>query len=98
MDKVVEAHYNGGAVDVSIRKGEGVPLEELNSDLNEYKFDWSQEVDGAKVACHGYEEGLANFIEWEYEGCSYNVWCISTGEGNIGMTEEEVAAMVGGIN
>ena len=98
MDKVVEAHYNGGEVGVSIRKGEGVPLKDLNSDLNEYKFDWTQEVQGITIACHGYEDGIANFIEWEYENCSYNVWCISTGDGNIGMSESEVAAMVGGIN
>ena len=98
MDKVVEAHYNGGEVGVSIRKGEGVPLKDLNPDLNEYKFDWTQEVQGITIACHGYEDGIANFIEWEYENCSYNVWCISTGDGNIGMSESEVTAMVGGIN
>lgn len=98
MDKIVEAHYNGGEVGVSIRKGEGVPLKDLNADLNEYKFDWTQEVQGINVACHGYEDGIANFIEWEYENCSYNVWCISTGDGNIGMSESEVSAMVEGIN
>ena len=98
MDKIVEAHYNGGEVGVTIRKGQGIALKDLNADLNEYKADWDQEVQGIKIACHGYEKGTANFIEWEYEDCAYNVWCVSTGDGNIGMNEEEVAAMVEAIN
>ena len=98
MDKVAQAHYDGGDVSLSIRKGEGVPLEELSADLNEYKFDWTQQVGNVKVTCHGYEENIANFLEWEYDGCSYNVWCMSTKEGNIGMTADEVAALVSAID
>ncbi|ACV22185.1 Uncharacterised protein [Slackia heliotrinireducens] len=97
MDGVAQADYDGGGIAVSIRKGEGVALEDLSADLNEYQFDWTQDVDGVEVACHGYEEGIANFLEWETEDCSYNVWCVSTAEGNLGMNEDEVAAMVAGI-
>ena len=98
MDNVAEAHYDGGDVSISIRKGEGVPIDELSADLNEYNFEWTQNVGNITITCHGYEEGLANFLEWEYKDCSYDVWCISTKEGNIGMTSEEVAAMVAAIN
>ena len=97
MDKVVEAHSDGGGISCSIRKGEGVSLEDLSADLNEYKFDWTQDVDGIQVACHGYEEGIANFLEWEANGCSYDVWCMSTGEGNLGMNADEIYAMVTSI-
>lgn len=97
MENVAEANYDGGDICASIRKGEGVPLKELSADLNDYKFDWTQDVDGIQVACHGYEEEVANFLEWETEGCSYNVWCVSTTDGNLGMNADEVYAMVTGI-
>lgn len=97
MDNVSEANIDGGDVAVCIRKGEGVPLAELSADLNEYKSDWTQEVDGIKVTCHGYEDGIANFLEWENDSCSYDVWCVGVKGDNIGMTENEVAAMVAGI-
>ena len=61
------------------------------------KFDWTKDCDGIEVTCHGYEEGIANFLEWENEGCSYDVWCMSTGEGNLGMSDDEVYAMVTSI-
>lgn len=97
MENVAEANIDGGDVAVCIRKGEGVPLADLSADLNEYKSDWTQEVDGIKIACHGYEDGIANFLEWENSGCSYDVWCVGVKGDNIGMTEDEVAAMVAGI-
>ena len=98
MDNVAQAHYDGNGVSLSIRKGEGVPIEELSADLNEYKFDWTQNVGNIQVSCHGYEEGIANFLEWEYNNCSYDIWCMSTREGNIGMTSEEVAAIVAAVD
>ena len=97
MDKVVEAHSDGGGISCSIRKGEGVAIEDLSADLNEYKFDWTQDVDGIEVTCHGYEEGVANFLEWTVDDNSYDVWCMSTGEGNLGMNDDEVYAMVTAI-
>lgn len=97
MDKVVEAHSDGGGISCSIRKGEGVSLEDLSADLNEYKFDWTKDCDGIEVTCHGYEEGIANFLEWENDSCSYDVWCMSTGDGNLGMNDDEVLAMVTSI-
>lgn len=97
MDNVAEANYDGGEICASIRKGEGVSLEDLSADLNDYKFDWTQDVEGIEVACHGYEDGIANFLEWENEGCAYDVWCVSTGEGNLGMNADEVYAMVTSI-
>lgn len=97
MENVAQADYDGGEACASIRKGEGVPLKDLSADLNDYKFDWTQDCDGIEVACHGYEEGVANFLEWERDGSSYNVWCVSTGEDNVGMNESEVAAMVAGV-
>ena len=98
MDKVVQADYDGGEACASIRKGQGVKLKDLSADLNDYKADWTQEVQGIEITCHGYEKGTANFLEWTYEDCAYNVWCVSTGDGNIGMNEKEVAAMVEAIN
>ena len=97
MDKVVEATFDGGSISCAIRKGEGVSLEDLSADLNEYKFDWTQAVDGIEVTCHGYEEGVANFLEWTVDDNSYDVWCMSTGEGNLGMNADEVYAMVTSI-
>ncbi len=97
MDNVAQADFDGGVISASIRKGEGVALEDLSADLNAYQFDWTQDVDGVQVACHGYEEGIANFLEWEANGCAYDVWCVSTGADNLGMTEAEVAAMVNAI-
>lgn len=98
MDMVAQADYDGGKACASIRKGQGVKLKDLSSDLNEYKYDWTQECQGIEITCHGYEKGVANFLEWTYEDCAYNVWCVSTGDGNIGMNEKEVAAMVESIN
>lgn len=97
MDNVVEAFFDGGAISCAIRKGEGVPLEDLSADLNEYKFDWTKDCNGIKVTCHGYEKDIANFLEWENGGCSYDVWCMSTGGDNLGMSDDEVYAMVTGI-
>jgi hypothetical protein len=74
-----------------------VAIEDLSADLNEYKFDWTQDVDGIEVTCHGYEEGVANFLEWTVDDNSYDVWCMSTGEGNLGMNADEVYAMVTSI-
>jgi len=98
MDNVAEAFYDGGEVSLLIRKGEGVPIEELSADLNEYSYDWTQNVGSIEVTCHGYEENVANFLEWEYDDCSYDVWCISTTGDNVGMTSEEVAAIVAAID
>lgn len=97
MDSVAEAHYDGGVVSVTVRKGEGVPLEELSADTSAYGFDWTQDCDGIEVTCHGYEDGVANFIEWESDGCSYDVWCMGTQGDTIGMTPDEVSAMVAGV-
>ena len=97
MENVAEANYDGGEACACVRKGEGVPLKDLSADLNDYKFDWTQDCDGIEVTCHGYEEGIANFLEWTRDDCSYDVWCVSTSEDNIGMNEEEVAAMVAGV-
>ena len=97
MDNVVEAHYNGDVVGLTVRKGEGIPVEELSSDTSDYGHDWTQDCNGIEVACHGYEDGVANFIEWENEGSSYDIWCVGTKEDNIGMSPEEVTAMVAGV-
>lgn len=98
MDHVAQADYDGGTICASIRKGEGVSIEDLSADLNAYNYDWTQDVDGIEVTCHGYEEGIANFLEWETDGCSYDVWCVSTREGNLGMSEGEVYDMVTSIH
>lgn len=97
MDHVAQADYDGDGICASIRKGEGVSLEDLSADLNQYNFDWVQDCEGIQVTCHGYEEGIANFLEWESEGCSYDVWCVSTKGGNLGMNADEVFAMVTSI-
>lgn len=97
MDKVVEANIDGEVVAVCIRKGEGVAIKDLSADKNDYKADWTQEVDGVKVTCHGYEKDIANFLEWEKDGCSYDVWCVGVKGENIGMNKDEVTAMVKGI-
>ena len=94
MDNVAQADYDGKGIAISIRKGEGVDIKDLSADLNDYKYDWTQDVDGLKVKCHGYEKDIANFLEWEYDGCSYDVWCVSTEGGNLGMSESEVYDMV----
>lgn len=97
MDHVVQADYDGDGICASVRKGEGVALADLSADLNLYNFDWVQDCDGVQVACHGYEEGVANFLEWEAYGCAYDVWCVSTKGGNLGMNPDEVYAMVTSI-
>lgn len=97
MDNVVQADYDGVTVACSIRKGEGVPIDELSADLNDYQFEWTQTVNGIEVTCHGYEENIANFLEWETDGCSYDVWCVGVQGDNIGMSESEVTAMVESI-
>lgn len=98
MDNVAEAVYDGKGIAISIRKGEGVPLEELSADTTGYTLKWTWEVDGIEVTCHGFELDVANFIEWEADGCSYDVWCMSTGAGILGMSEAEVAAMVNAVH
>ena len=97
MDNVADAHYDGEVVSVTVRKGEGVPLEDLSANTTDYGHEWTQNCDGIEVFCQGYEEGTANFIEWEADGCSYDVWCAGTHEDNIGMSPEEVTAMVAGV-
>lgn len=97
MGNVAQADYDGGGICASIRKGEGVAIEDLSSDLNDYLYEWTQDCDGTVVVCHGYEDGIANFLEWERDGCSYDVWCVSTKGGNLGMNADEVYAMVTSI-
>lgn len=97
MDHVAQADYDGGGICASIRKGEGVAIEDLSADLNDYLYEWTQECDGIVVSCYGYEDGIANFLEWEVDGCSYDVWCVSTEGGNLGMNADEVYAMVTSI-
>ncbi len=97
MDNIVEASFDGDVVGLVVRKGEGIPVEELSADATDYGHDWTQDCNGIQVQCHGYEDGIANFIEWENDGSSYDVWCTGVKGDNIGMSPEEVTAMVAGV-
>ena len=102
MDGAVDAAIPIGAVEMTIRKieFEGEPKEQgdISGDYNEYQYEWTQDVDGVTVTCHGNREGEATETIWTSDGYGYAILAYGAGgDDDYGLPAEDVAVIVRGV-
>lgn len=102
MDGLAEASIPIAAVDMTIRKGkalaEGVGGGDISGDYNEYKYDWTEDVDGTEVHCFGNNEGEATKTIWQSGDYYYSITAFGAGgDTDFGLSIEDVSNLVRGI-
>ena len=93
MDDIAEATLQGGAFDVTVRKSMHQAGQMLSGDYNDYPELWTTTIDGIEITCHGYKEGVATAFEWCNDG-NYSVFFRGLGGENMGVDEEDIAAII----
>ena len=81
MDGVAQIFCPVAAVDMSVIKGK-IPCGvdgDVSLDSTEYKFEWTQDVDGQEVKCFGNREGEATKTIWTAGDYNYAVVAYGAG-------------------
>ena len=96
MEGIAEADGWLGTAELTVRKGLQQDYEDVSGDYTEYKYEWSQEVDGQEVQCGGNEEGRAMKVTWLSDSCSYSIGIRGQGDlyDTYGVDADAVAALV----
>ena len=97
MDGVAQIFCPVAAVDMSVIKGK-IPCGvdgDVSLDSTEYKFEWTQDVDGQEVKCFGNREGEATKTIWTAGDYNYAVVAYGAGgDDDFGLSAEDVVTMV----
>ena len=100
MDGVAQIFCPVAAVDMSVIKGK-IPCGvdgDVSLDSTEYKFEWTQDVDGQEVKCFGNREGEATKTIWTAGDYNYAVVAYGAGgDDDFGLRAEDVATMVNAV-
>lgn len=96
MQDIAEADGSAGAATLCVRKGVGIQGGDVSGDYNEYAHNWTQDVYGVQVLCHGNVEGASTKTIWTAGGYSYCVLAFGQGDDRetFGLSEEDVALFV----
>ncbi len=99
MKGVAEANGAIGAAELTVRKGLKQDGEDVSGDYTAFKFEWTQELDGASVKCFGNEDGRTMKAIWTSDNFSYCL--LVRGQGDLrdtyGLDAETVVALAGAI-
>lgn len=97
-DGVAQAAYETGATALFVRKAEGehkAPI--TDRDKTDFAESWSQDYNGIDVTCYGASADSATVVTWADGTDSYGVTFQGLGGEEVGMTSDEVAAVVKGV-
>lgn len=104
MEGMAEAEVPIAAVEMTIRKGlselaiDDVAENDISGDYTEYKYDWTQEIDGTKVTCYGNRSGEATKTIWKAGEYCYAILAFGAGgDDDYGLPAEDVETLVKGI-
>ena len=99
MEGVAEAHYGIAAVDLYVRKGlAGIDEGDISFDNNDYKYEWTKEINGTEVKCFGNREGEATKTIWTDGEYSYAVLAYGAGgDDDYGLSEEDLNTLLADI-
>ena len=101
MDGIAEADYEGGAVEAWVRKGKDVSCEMLHGvyeDPAQPWHTWTVDVNGTEVSCLGYEQDVANVMEWTDGTYNFSVFVTGLGGENYGVVGDDIAETVSSIH
>ena len=99
LDAVAQAVYEAGAMEVYVRKAEGIyggPITDRDIE-NEFPKIWSQEVDGITVDCYGLDDSGAIVALWTVDDKTYCVTSQGLGGEEVPMPEPVIEAFVKGV-
>ena len=100
MDGVAQIFCPVAAVDMSVIKGK-IPCGvdgDVSLDSTEYKFEWTQDVDGQEVKCFGNRESDATKTIWTAGDYNYAVVAYGAGgDDDFGLSTEDVVTMVNAV-
>lgn len=96
---IAEAHYGIAAVDLYVRKGlASIDEGDISFDQNDYKYEWTKEIDGAEVKCCGNREGEATKTIWTKGDHSYAVLAYGAGgDDDFGLSDEDLTTLLADI-
>ena len=99
MEGVAEAHYGVAAVDLYVRKGlASIDEGDISFDHNEYKYEWTKDVNGTEVKCYGNREGEATKTIWTNGDYSYAVLAYGAGgDDDFGLSEDDLTTLLADI-
>ncbi|MBQ3280826.1 MAG: hypothetical protein IJH41_00305 [Eubacterium sp.] len=102
MKGLAEAQFPIAAVDMTIRKGTDALTDvaegDISGDYNEYKYTWTQDVDGTEVTCSGNRKGESTKTLWSKNGYYYSISAFGAGgDDDFGLSEDDVKALVSGV-
>ena len=101
MDGMVDVRIPIAAVDMTIRKGKAevlVEKDDISGDYGEYKYEWTQTIDGQEVKCFGNREGEATKTIWSSGEDYYALLARGAGgDDDFGLSSDDLAVLVSGI-
>ena len=99
MKGLAQANGHVGQMELIVRKGLRQDSEDVSGDYSEYKYEWTQTIDGAEVRCAGNEEGKTVRALWLSDNFSYSLLVRSLDDDSVkvGLDAEATAALVGAI-
>ncbi|MDO4804862.1 MAG: hypothetical protein Q4A32_08590 [Lachnospiraceae bacterium] len=99
LDNTVQADFPMAAVDMVVRKStKDYATDETNMGRQQYKYEWTQDVNGIEATCFGNREGDATKTVWKNGNYGYCI--LATGAGgddDFGLSENDVAVWVEGV-
>ena len=99
MKGMAEAEFPAAAVEMTVRKADSSQVDfgdsDCSGDYNEYKYNWTYDIDGMEVWCYGNRKGEATKTAWNGEKYSFAVLAYGAGgDDDYGLPEEDVKAIV----
>ncbi|MBR2547350.1 MAG: hypothetical protein IKF07_04075 [Eubacterium sp.] len=106
MEGMAEAEFPIAAVEMTIRKGTQAAADDaakngmgdISGDYNDYKYTWTQNVGDVTAQCSGNREGESTNTTWQSGDYYYSITAFGAGgDDDFGLSEKDVAALVGAI-
>ena len=99
MKGMAEAEFPAAAVEMTVRKADSSQVDfgdsDCSGDYNDYKYNWTYDIDGIEVWCYGNRKGEATKTAWNGEKYSFAVLAYGAGgDDDYGLPEEDVKAIV----
>ena len=97
QDKVAQAAYEAGAMQVYVRKAKGIYGAAITDrDIeNEFEATWTIDVNGQEVECYGFDQNEGAIVAlWTVDDLTYAVTSQGLGGEEVPMPEELVSYLV----
>ncbi len=95
MEGIAEAWIEYPASALTLRKGTSAEDGDISGDYNQYKKEWTQEIDGVEVKCFGNEDDAAMKAIWSVDGMFYSMNAQGLGgDENFGLSAERLTSLL----